>query len=200
MKIKEFKAGVKTLDLSPHADERGCLTEDYRIDEWAEYLDGAVFVQSNLTLSRKGVLRGMHMQLHEPQGKLIQCLGGSIFDVVVDMRVDSPTLGLSQTFELDAMTRRQLWIPPGFAHGFLSLEDDTLVHYRMTSYYHPQSSITLRWDAPEIKVEWPVEVIGGMEGLVMSAKDKEGMEYADIITMLKGDASPRGDENDSFET
>lgn len=116
----------------------------------------AEFVQDNLSRSHRGVLRGLHFQVRHPQGKLVQVLQGAVQDVVVDLRAGSPTWGQHASTLLSADNRRQLWVPPGFAHGFCVLSDEALVHYKCTRYYDPDDQAGLAWNCPRLAIAWKV--------------------------------------------
>jgi len=146
----ELFGGIALIDLVTHRDDRGDLTELYRRDH-----DEPAFVQANLTRSGAGVLRGLHYQLTRPQGKLVTVVRGSVFDVVVDIRRGSPTFGLWFGALLTARDRRQMWSPPGFAHGFVAIEDADVV-YHLTAPYAPEDQRAIRWDDPALGIEWPV--------------------------------------------
>ncbi len=134
------------------------------------------FVQDNHSRSSRGVLRGLHYQLANPQGKLVRVVAGRVFDVAVDMRRDSPRLGQWAGVELSAESPRMLWIPPGFAHGFLVLSDTADFLYKATAYYAPDDEKTLAWDDPAVAVDWPLDP-GVMPRV--SAKDQAGLRLAD---------------------
>ena len=151
--------GVMVLEPQVHSDERGSLFESFNDARFSD-LTGEVhtFVQDNHTTSRSGVLRGLHYQLSPAaQGKLVRVLQGAIFDVAVDIRPDSRTFGRWLGMLLSAENRKQLWIPAGFAHGFLALEDDTHFLYKTTAYWHGPSERAIRWDDPAIGIEWPID-------------------------------------------
>jgi dTDP-4-dehydrorhamnose 3,5-epimerase len=134
------------------------------------------FVQDNHSRSQKGVLRGLHFQNPGPQGKLVRVTRGAVFDVVVDLRASSPTFGKWVGAELSGENKRMLWVPEGFAHGFLTLEDDTDFLYKCTAPYAPQSEHTLAWDDPMVGIEWP---LAGLD-LIISDKDARGLALADV--------------------
>ncbi len=129
------------------------------------------FVQDNLSGSVAGTLRGLHYQFQHPQGKLVTVLTGEVFDVAVDLRRSSPYFGRHIGVRLSGNERRFLWIPPGFAHGFLALSETVEFFYKVTDYYHPESERTLRWDDRELGINWPIGP--GMQ-LIMSEKDRAG--------------------------
>lgn len=135
------------------------------------------WVQDNHSRSQKGVLRGLHFQNPGPQGKLVRVANGAVFDVAVDLRRSSAHFGKWFGTELSAANKRMLWVPEGFAHGFLTLEDDTDFLYKCTAPYAPQSEHTLAWDDPAVGIEWPIE---GLEPII-SEKDAEGQTLADVL-------------------
>lgn len=168
MKVIETRLpGVLILEPEVYRDERGFLLETFR-DSWREALGiSTVFVQENQSRSHRGVLRGLHYQLVNPQGKLVRTAQGVVFDVAVDVRRGSPHFGQWLGVELDDVAHRQLWIPPGFAHGFCVLSATADVAYRCTQYYHAASNTGIAWDDPAIGIAWPA---GGPWQL--SAKDQ----------------------------
>lgn len=136
-------------------DARGYFVETWRANWLAEAGIEADFVQENQSLSRRGVLRGLHFQWPQEQGKLVRVVRGKVFDVAVDVRRGSPTFGAWTGTELDDDAHRQLWIPPGFAHGFCVLSEEAVVVYRCTAYYAPQAEAGIRWDDPDLGIAWP---------------------------------------------
>lgn len=149
--------GVLLLETQPILDDRGFLMESYnrRTFEAATGVR-AQFVQDNHLSSHRGVLRGLHYQVApHAQGKLVRVIRGSAYDVVVDIRSGSPTFGLWSAVTLDTANHRQIWIPPGFAHGVLALEDDTQVLYKTTTYYDKPSDRSIAWNDPAIGILWP---------------------------------------------
>ena len=156
-------------------DERGWFTESFNAQDFsaATNLD-LEFVQDNHSFSRQSTLRGMHYQLEHTQGKLVRVISGSVFDVAVDLRKNSNTFGKWVGVELSAENHKQLWIPPGFAHGFLVLSPTTEFLYKTTDYYHPQSEVCLAWDDPSIAIEWPLP--NGVAPNV-NAKDAAGLPW-----------------------
>lgn len=149
--------GLLVLEPQLHADERGVLFESFNERRFAELTgDKCTFVQDNHTISRSGVLRGLHYQVPpRAQGKLIRVLRGAIFDVAVDIRPESPTFGRWAGMLLSAENHRQFWIPAGFAHGFLALTDCEVL-YKMDAYYAPDLQRSIRWDDPAIGICWPL--------------------------------------------
>jgi dTDP-4-dehydrorhamnose 3,5-epimerase len=156
-------------------DERGFFAETYQDRRYAEAGLPGVFVQDNQSGSRRGVLRGLHYQVRRTQGKLVTVTAGTIFDVAVDLRRSSPTFGRWVGVELTAEGRRQVWVPPGFAHGFLALSDWAEVQYKVTDYYSPGDERTLIWDDPAVGVRWPLPP--GHQPL-LSPKDALGVTLA----------------------
>jgi dTDP-4-dehydrorhamnose 3,5-epimerase len=155
-------------------DVRGAFFETWREDRYAPHVGGLPFVQDNVSVSARGVVRGLHLQHPNGQGKLVTVLRGSAFDVAVDVRVGSPTFGRWVGVTLSAVNNHQLWIPPGFAHGFQALEDETIVLYKCTAPYDPQSEIMVQADDPEMDIAWPIDERSS------SAKDAEAPRLADL--------------------
>ena len=149
--------GVLLLEPKVFGDARGFFLESWNRRTFAELGLDLDFVQDNHSRSAKGVLRGLHYQLNEPQGKLVRVVSGAVFDVAVDVRKSSPHFGHWVGYELSADNQRMLWIPPGFAHGFLVLSDSADFLYKTTAYYNPQSDRGIRWDDPLIAVKWPLD-------------------------------------------
>lgn len=166
-------ADVKIVEPKVLGDERGFFVETWRTD----WFDPAVaFVQDNHSRSAAGVLRGLHYQLRQPQGKLIRVVAGAIFDVAVDVRRSSATFGRSVTVELSADNHRMVWVPAGFAHGFLTLSEGTEVLYKCTDYFAPEWERAIAWDDPALAIAWPLQP-GWMPAL--SAKDAGAPALAD---------------------
>jgi dTDP-4-dehydrorhamnose 3,5-epimerase len=158
-----------------YADSRGFFTEVFHENEFDQLGLPTHFAQDSHSRSAKNVLRGLHFQLEKPQGKLIHVVNGIIFDVAVDLRRSSPNYGRWLGVTLESGDGRQLWIPPGFAHGFLALSDTVEMYYKSTTVYHPESNRSIRWDDPDIGVRWPIE--GGVAPLV-SPKDAAAPSFA----------------------
>ena len=162
------------------SDERGFFMETYKKSDFEKAGIETNFVQDNHSKSVKGVLRGLHFQ-KEPkaQGKLVRCLKGKIFDVAVDMRKNSPTFGKWVGYELSEENKYMLWIPEGFAHGFLTLEDNTEIFYKVSnSEYSPEHDAGIIWNDEDINIKWPIENI---ENLILSEKDKKLPKLREII-------------------
>ena len=151
-------------------DERGYFTETYNESTFRANGIHETFVQDNLSYSHRGVLRGMHAQAgQQAQGKLVRVLRGSVLDVVVDIRKQSGTYGHSFSIALDAGKANALWIPPGFLHGFLALEDDTVFAYKVTGFYDKAGEVGVRWNDPDLHIDWPM----GADELIISEKDRQ---------------------------
>ena len=168
------------LEITPkrHGDERGYFTELFRQRDFDAHAGPTVFVQENESLSAKvGTIRGLHFQTDpHAQGKLVRCTAGAIFDVAVDLRTGSPTYGQWKAVELSPTKGNLFWIPAGFAHGFCTLEPDTVVNYKVTSYYAPECDKGVRWDDPAIGIDWPSLA----DPDTLSAKDRVQPLLADL--------------------
>jgi dTDP-4-dehydrorhamnose 3,5-epimerase len=148
---------VLILEPKVFGDARGFFIESYNKRTFREATGLDVeFVQDNHSSSRRGVLRGLHYQIRQPQGKLVRVIAGEVFDVAVDLRRRSPTFGRAVTFNLDAVSRRMAWIPPGFAHGFLVLSEEAEFLYKTTDYYAPEHERILLWNDPQLAIRWPL--------------------------------------------
>jgi dTDP-4-dehydrorhamnose 3,5-epimerase len=167
---------VLQLEPKVFSDDRGYFFESYKDRDFRDATGLQVeFVQDNHSLSREGVLRGLHYQIQHPQGKLLRVVKGSVFDVAVDLRKSSPTFGRWVGAVLTAENRKQLWIPPGFAHGFLTLSETAEVLYKITDYWYPEHERTLLWKDPALGIEWPID---GEPRL--AAKDVEGKLFGEL--------------------
>lgn len=152
------------------SDERGIFFESYNSLVFNEVIESdIIFVQDNHSLSKKNVLRGLHFQSNKPQGKLVRVCNGNIFDVAVDLRKDSTTFLKWFGCELSQENKKQLWIPPGFAHGFICLSDIAEVLYKTTDFWYPQDERTIIWNDKNINIKWPIS-----DEIIMSEKDKNG--------------------------
>lgn len=169
---------VLVFEPAVFGDHRGFFYESYNAREFAQATGvPANFVQDNHSRSAKNVLRGLHYQIRQPQGKLIRVIAGSIFDVVVDIRRSSPFFGRWIGVELSAENRRQLWVPPGFAHGFLVTSESAECLYKTTDYWSPEHERSILWNDPELAIEWP---LAGEP--MLSGKDSQGKLLADADT------------------
>lgn len=166
---------VMVVEPGVLGDARGYFMETWRRDLFTANGLELEFVQDNQSSSGRGVLRGLHYQIQQPQGKLVRVISGRVFDVAVDLRRSSPTCGQWCGVELDADHPRMLWVPPGFAHGFYVLSDQAEFVYKCTDYYAPEHERVVRWDDPEIGIAWPLR--DGVE-TVLSDKDRAGVPWA----------------------
>jgi len=148
--------GVIRIEPAIHRDDRGFFMETWQAQRFRDAGIDADFVQDNSSHSSKGTLRGLHYQIQNPQGKLVRVVSGEVFDVAVDLRRSSPGFGHWVGQILSAQNRHQLWVPVGFAHGFLVLSDVAEVAYKCSDYYAPEFERSIRWDDPEIGIEWPL--------------------------------------------
>ncbi len=176
MKIIETHIpGLIEIEPNIFGDERGYFYESYNKDAFVKAGITAEFVQDNQSLSSKGVLRGLHFQ-NPPhaQGKLVRVIHGSVLDVAVDIRVGSPTYGKHHKVILSGENKKMFWVPPGFAHGFLTLEDDTIFAYKCTGMYNKESEGSINWNDPTLKIDWNVE------NPSVSGKDKEAPGFMEL--------------------
>ena len=162
---------VKIIDPVVRGDERGFFVETWNARAYAEAGLDATFVQDNHSRSARGVLRGLHYQIRQPQGKLVRVVAGRAWDVAVDIRRSSPRFGQWVGVELSAANKRLLWVPPGFAHGFLALEDGTDFVYKCSDFYAPEHERSILWSDPAIGIDWPLAGIGDP---IVAAKDQAG--------------------------
>ncbi len=170
--------GVVLIEPKVFGDARGFFFESYNTKRFEE-LTGVhtTFVQDNHSRSAKGVLRGLHYQIQQPQGKLVRVVAGEVFDVAVDLRRSSPTFGKWCGYKLSAENKRELWVPPGCAHGFLVTSDSAEFLYKTTDYWAPEHERCIRWDDAQLGVHWPLEAAP-----LLSAKDAQGMSFASAET------------------
>lgn len=174
MKITETSIpDLLVIEPTVFGDERGHFFESFRRDTLSKMGINLSFVQDNQSLSHKGILRGLHFQKDpHAQGKLVRVVQGRVLDVAVDIRNGSPTYGHHFTLELSAENKKMMYVPPGFAHGFVTLEDDTLFLYKCTDYYHKDSEGGIRWDSASLNIDW------GINDPVLSEKDKVAEIFA----------------------
>ena len=166
---------VLVIEPKVFGDARGFFFESYNHKTFQEATGLAVdFVQDNHSRSAQGVLRGLHYQIQQAQGKLVRVVAGAVFDVVVDIRRSSPTFGQYVGMELSAENKKMLWVPPGFAHGFLVLSDGTEFLYKTTDYYAPSSERAIAWDDPQIGIAWPLPFAP-----LLSVKDQAAAKLRD---------------------
>ena len=176
--------GVLILEPRVFGDERGFFFESFNQRDFVESTGLNVnFVQDNHSRSARGVLRGLHYQIVNPQGKLIRVVQGAVFDVAVDMRRFSPNFGKWCGVELSADNKRMLWVPEGFAHGFLVLSDSAEFLYKTTDYYAPQHERCLQWNDAQVAIDWPLARLEGV-ALQLSGKDQQGISLAQWLDRL----------------
>lgn len=170
-------SGLVLLEPRVFADARGYFLETFQSQRYAEAGLPMTWVQDNVSRSKRGTIRGLHYQHRQPQGKLVTVIGGAIWDVAVDLRKSSPTFGQHYGVELSDENHRQLYIPPGFAHGFCALSDDADVFYKCTALYQPGDERTLLWNDPALGIDWPA-----IEPQLLSSKDELGqtLHHADV--------------------
>lgn len=167
---------VLIIEPKVFGDSRGFFMETWNQQAFNDAVGREVsFVQDNHSRSAQGVLRGLHFQTVQPQGKLVRVTHGAVCDVAVDIRRDSPTFGQHVLVELSGENQRQLWLPAGFAHGFLVLSETADFLYKTTDYYHPASELCIQWSDPDLGIEWPLT---GAPSL--SAKDQQGLSWAEF--------------------
>jgi dTDP-4-dehydrorhamnose 3,5-epimerase len=178
MKVIETAiADVKIIEPRVFGDERGFFYESYNERAFNAAIGHEVrFVQDNHSLSARGVLRGLHYQIRQPQGKLVRVVSGEVFDVAVDLRKGSPTLGRWVGVSLSAENKRQMWLPEGFAHGFLVVSETAEFLYKTTDFYAPEYERCIAWNAPTLAIEWP---IAPGEAPAVSAKDAQGAAFGE---------------------
>ena len=166
---------VLVFEPTVFGDDRGFFYESFNAREFSQITGLSVnFVQDNHSRSAKNVLRGLHYQIRQPQGKLVRVISGSIFDVVVDIRASSPFFGRWIGVELSAENRRQLWVPPGFAHGFVVTSNSAECLYKTTDYWSPEHERSILWNDPALAIEWPLT-----SEPMLSGKDSQGRLLAD---------------------
>lgn len=167
--------GVVIIEPKVHGDDRGFFQESWKASSYGDHGLPTVFKQANVSRSARGVLRGLHYQFQQPQGKLVSVFEGRIFDVAVDIRPGSKSLGQWAGVELSAENHRQMYIPEGFAHGFLVLSESALFHYHCTNEYAFQFDAAIAWNDPDINVKWPIEPES------VSAKDRAAPFLRDVL-------------------
>jgi dTDP-4-dehydrorhamnose 3,5-epimerase len=171
-------AGVVVIEPDVHSDSRGFFLETYQAEKYREGGVPGVFVQDNHSRSTGGTIRGLHLQLRRPQGKLIRVIEGEIFDVAVDVRRGSPGFGKWVGVTLSAGNYKQCYVPPGFAHGFAVVSDLAQVEYKCTDLYDPGGELGIAWNDPQIGVAWPVE------HPILSERDKHHPSLSDVLAQL----------------
>jgi dTDP-4-dehydrorhamnose 3,5-epimerase len=170
---------VKILEPKVFGDERGFFLETFREDWFREHVADVTFVQDNHSKSGQGILRGLHYQTQQTQGKLVRVIAGEVYDVAVDVRKDSPTFGKHVGVLLNDDNKRQLWVPEGFAHGFYVTTESAEFVYKCTNYYAPEFEQSVLWNDPSLSIQWPL--VDSMQPL-LSPKDEAGVMLADAPT------------------
>lgn len=170
---------VKIIEPKVFGDDRGFFLETFQIDRYQEQVGiDKPFVQDNHSRSSYGVLRGLHLQKTKPQGKLVRVVRGNVFDVVVDVRSSSATFGQWVGLELSEDNKKQLWMPPGLAHGFVVLSEFADFEYKCTDYYYPEDELCLKWNDPDVAIEWP------LTDVTLSIKDSQGLSLQQLVKFL----------------
>ena len=186
MKIIQAKFPyVLALEPKVFEDNRGCFMELYNEARYKAAGVPESFVQDNLSVSKKNVLRGLHYQLKHPQGKLVSVVYGKVFDVVVDIRKGSPYFGQWLGFELSDENYRQVFVPPGYAHGYVSLSDKVVFHYQCTDYYHPEDEHAVLWSDSDLAIVWSHE-----GSPLISPKDRAALPLKDIPSLMLPEYQP----------
>ncbi|MGD2118976.1 MAG: dTDP-4-dehydrorhamnose 3,5-epimerase [Chromatiales bacterium] len=173
--IKQSISDIVLIEPRVFGDERGFFMETWNQQQFADAGVTAHFVQDNHSMSSHGILRGLHYQIKQPQGKLVRVTAGEVFDVAVDIRRSSPTFGQHVTAHLTAGNKQMLWIPPGFAHGFYAMTDKVEFLYKCTDFYAPEYERTIAWNDAQLGIDWPLDG----RSPVLSAKDQAGVAFAD---------------------
>lgn len=182
MKVEKTKIeGAVIIKPDVYKDDRGFFLETYNEQKYEDIIGRQTFVQDNMSKSNLGVLRGMHFQTNNPQGKLVRCVSGEVLDFAVDLRKDSPTYGAWDGVVLRARHHTQFWLPPGLAHGFIVLSMDAIFEYKCTTPYDPSSEQSLRWDDPDIGIDWGFDMIFD-EGFkpILSTKDAMAKSFQQL--------------------
>lgn len=169
--------GVFIIEPAVFGDHRGYFMETYNYEDFKKAGLDMVFVQDNQSKSKRGVLRGLHFQNPHSQGKLVRVISGKVFDVAVDLRKNSKTYGKWAGEILSSENKKQLYVPQGFAHGFLVLSEEAEFVYKCTDFYHPENEGSILWNDPQIGIEWPIE---GIDEILLSEKDKNAKSLKDI--------------------
>lgn len=177
--------GLKIIEPSVFGDARGYFMETYNYNDFAEAGIDCQFVQDNQSASKKGVLRGLHSQKEYPQDKLVRVVNGEVYDVAVDMRPESETFGKWFGVLLSAENKKQFFIPKRFAHGFIVLSDYAEFCYKVTDFYHPNDELGIKWDDPQIAVEWPMPEGMTKDDLIFSEKDLVLGSFADYVKSIE---------------
>jgi len=176
--------GVIILEPKIFKDNRGFFLESYQKKRYQEAGIELEFVQDNHSASQKGTLRGLHCQWRKPQGKLVRVIQGEIVDIAVDARISSPTCGQWVSVSLSSDNFKQIYVPPGFLHGFCVVSESAEVEYKCTALYDPEGEVSVRWDDSQLKIVWPIS------NPVLSSKDAKGLSFKEALLQLNGQRSP----------
>lgn len=183
MPIKFKKTKIEGLvEITPHffEDARGYFIKEFEKEAFESNNLPVIFYESNESKSQLGTIRGLHFQTKFTQGKLIRVISGSVFDVAVDLRVDSSTFGKWESFLLTSENHKMIYIPPGFGHGFLTLEKDTIFSYKCTNKYSPEFDSGIKYDDKDLNINWPIYQIGGIKNITISKKDSNLMSLSEF--------------------
>jgi len=183
-KFKVIETSIKGLliiETKVFKDNRGFFIESYNLRDFASLGINVNFVQDNHSFSRKGVLRGLHFQFKHPQGKLVRVISGKVFDVAVDLRPESSTFCKWFGVELSGVNGLQFYIPPCFAHGFISLDDNTYFFYKCTEFYYPNDELGIIWNDPDLNIHWPLNQVSEV---IISEKDKSLPKFEEVKEWL----------------
>jgi dTDP-4-dehydrorhamnose 3,5-epimerase len=173
--------GLLIIETKVFKDNRGFFIESYNLRDFASLGINVNFVQDNHSFSRKGVLRGLHFQFKHPQGKLVRVISGKVFDVAVDLRLESSTFGKWFGVELSDVNGLQFYVPLGFAHGFIALEENTHFFYKCTDFYYPEDELGIVWNDPFLNIQWP---IGHVNEVIISDKDKKLLPFSEVKELI----------------
>jgi len=190
-KFKVIETPIKDLliiETKIFKDDRGFFIESYNLRDFTSLGINVNFVQDNHSMSKKGVLRGMHFQLKHPQGKLVRVISGRVFDVAVDLRLSSPTFGKWYGIELSCDNGLQFYIPPGFAHGFLALEENAHFFYKCTDFYYPNDELGIKWNDKDVGIQWPIHQV---EEIIILDKDGKLPSFSEANGVLEKEDSWR---------
>jgi dTDP-4-dehydrorhamnose 3,5-epimerase len=190
-KFKVIETPIKDLliiETKIFKDDRGFFIESYNLRDFANLGINVNFVQDNHSMSKKGVLRGLHFQFKHPQGKLVRVISGRVFDVAIDLRLSSPSFGKWYGVELSGENALQFYIPPGFAHGFIALEENTHFFYKCTDFYYPEDELGIVWNDSSIGIKWPLDQLGEV---IVSDKDRKLPSFKEVKEMIGREESWR---------
>lgn len=177
--------GLAVIEPQIYCDERGCFFETYNLNGYNDAGLNCSFVQDNQCKSKKGVLRGLHINRLNPQGKLVRVIEGSVFDVAVDLRPQSITYGKNYGIILSSENVLQFYMPPGFAHGYLVLSDYAVFSYKVTDYYCPEGEVGIIWNDKMLGIDWPVKEVGGVNNIILNNRDRNNASFFKYTQSIK---------------